>query len=190
MSLRAASSIQVSTRAAQSKRVVSLFRSLCRDVPKMLIMYGLEHTAPEVRQKVLLQFRKHSHVTEPRIIESLLARGAMEREETINQWKQKGHLLAILEPESGSTDAWLDEDEFFRRFLDGTINEETVWAGWDPRKMEERVAKLKKSLAENGGGGVGGANDGTGGSAEEMARIEGVLKRLAKGSEQKAAALR
>lgn len=187
MSLRAASaSIQASTRTAQSKRVVSLFRSLCRDVPKMLIMYGLEHTAVEVRQKVLLQFRKHSHVTEPRIIESLLARGAMEREETINQWKQKGHLLAILEPESGLADAWLDEEEFFRRFLDGTINEETVWAGWDPRKMEERVAKLKKTLAEGGGGG---ATDGAG-STEEMARIEGVLKRLAMGGEKKAAALR
>lgn len=189
MSLRAASaSVQVSTRAAQSKRVVSLFRSLCRDVPKMLIMYGLEHTAAEVRQKVLLQFRKHSHVTEPRIVESLLARGAMEREETINQWKQKGHLLAILEPESGLADPWLDEEEFFRRFLDGTINEETVWAGWDPRRMEERIAKLKKALAE-GAGGSSGATD-SAGSTEEMARIEGVLKRLAKGGEKKAAALR
>jgi hypothetical protein len=188
MSLRAAQTIQnaTSARSAQSKRVVSLFRSLCRDVPKMLIMYGLEHTATEVRQKVLLQFRKHSHVTEPRIIESLLARGAMEREETINQWKQKGHLLAILEPESGLADAWLDEEEFFRRFLDGSINEETVWAGWDPRKMEERIAKLKKAALADGGND---RND-SAGNAEEMARIEGVLKRLAQGSETKKAALR
>jgi len=79
-----------------------------------------------------------------------------------------------------------DEEEFFRRFLDGSINEETVWAGWDPRKMEERIAKLKKAaLAEGGNGGNESA-----GNAEEMARIEGVLKRLAQGSETKKAALR
>ena len=39
----------------------------------------------------------------------------MEREETVNQWKQKGHLLAILQPDETPADPWLDEDEFFRR---------------------------------------------------------------------------
>ena len=107
--------VAAAARGAQSRRVVALFRALCRDVPKVLIMDGLEHSAPEVRRAVLLQFRKHAHVTEPRILESLLARAAMEREETVNQWKQKGHLLAILQPDETPADPWLDEDEFFRR---------------------------------------------------------------------------
>ena len=54
------SAVAAAARGAQSRRVVALFRALCRDVPKVLIMYGLEHSAPEVRRAVLLQFRKHA----------------------------------------------------------------------------------------------------------------------------------
>jgi len=150
-------------------------------------MYGLEHSAPEVRRAVLLQFRKHAHVTEPRILESLLARAAMEREETVNQWKQKGHLLAILQPDETPADAWLDEDEFFRRFLDGSINEETVWAGWDPRKMEERVARLRRREAELGEGGAG-AEAGAAGSAEDVERVSALLRKLAGAGEPRVSA--
>ena len=111
----AAARATTDARSVLTRRVVQMYRQMCRDVPKVLIMYGLEHSAPEVRRAVLLQFRKHAHVTEPRILESLLARAAMEREETVNQWKQKGHLLAILQPDETPADPWLDEDEFFRR---------------------------------------------------------------------------
>ena len=178
------SAVAAAARGAQSRRVVALFRALCRDVPKVLIMYGLEHSAPEVRRAVLLQFRKHAAVTEPRILESLLARAYMEREETVNQWKQKGHLLAILQPDETPADAWLDEDEFFRRFLDGSINEEMVWAGWDPRKMEERVARLRRREAELGGE----AEAGAAGSAEDVERVQALLRKLAGAGEPRVSA--
>ena len=63
-----------------------------------------------------------------------------------------------------------------RSFLDGSINEETVWAGWDVRKMNERVAKLRRREAE-----LGGADGGAAGAAgeEEVARVSALLRRLA-----------
>jgi NADH dehydrogenase (ubiquinone) 1 alpha subcomplex subunit 6 len=174
----AAAATPSGVRAAQAKRVVALFRALCRDAPRVRVMYGLESSEREIRAMALSQFRKQAAVTEPRIIESLLARGAMEREETINQWKQKGHLLALLHPEAAPADPWLDEEEFFRRFLDGTINESAVWAGFDPKKIEARAAALRRAEAhearEAREAGAGAAQ-----GEDEVARVEALLRRLA-----------
>lgn len=105
----------VDLRKVMGKRVVDMYRKLCRSVPKVLVMYNLEQTPAEARHMVLLHFRKNSHITDPRIMEMFLARAEMEYEETINQWKQKGHLMAILQPEASAPDPWYDEEEFFRR---------------------------------------------------------------------------
>lgn len=53
------------------------------------------------------------------------------------------------------------------RVLDGTLDEEVVWCGWDQRKMRERVAKLKAMERQEGGV-----------SAEE-AHADALLERLA-----------
>ena len=119
-------------------------------------MYGLEHSAPEVRRAVLLQFRKHAAVTEPRILESLLARAAMEREETVNQWKQKGHLLAILHPENVPADPWLDEDEFFRRCVFCALGRGGA--------AQARARGRRRAAAGGGGGGAGGDAAGSAGT--------------------------
>ncbi len=98
-----------------NKRVVDMYRKMARSVPKVLVMYNLEQTPAEARHMILLHYRKNMHVTDPRILEMFLAKAEMEFEETMNQWKQKGHLMQILQPEAAAPDAWYDEEEFFRR---------------------------------------------------------------------------
>jgi hypothetical protein len=64
--------------------------------------------------------------------------------------------------------------------LDGSINEETVWAGWDPRKMQDRIERLRRREAELG------EEAGAAGSSEDVARVTALLQKLA-GSEPRGA---
>lgn len=109
----AASSVQ----ARLSKQVVSMFRKMCRDIPKVLVMYNLEQTPSEARHMLMLQFRKAgaSAPNDPRITEMMIDKARQEFEETMQQWKQKGHLMAILQPELAAPDFWTNEEELFRR---------------------------------------------------------------------------
>ncbi len=68
----------------------------------------------DARHLVLLNhFRKNANVTDPRLIEMLLEKARMEIEETTQQWKQKPHIMALLEPEVEAADPW-DPEEFVR----------------------------------------------------------------------------
>jgi hypothetical protein len=102
-------------RKSLNKQVVAIYRKFCRDAPRIIIMYNLENTPAEIRHMVMLHFRKNNHVTDPRIVELFLQRAKMEHEETMNQWKQRGHILELLQPELSAPDPWVDEEEYFRR---------------------------------------------------------------------------
>lgn len=103
-------------RKALSKEIVSLYRAMCRDIPRVLLMYNLENqTVSEARHMLLLQFRKQSHVTDPRLIEILLANAKMEYEETMQQWKQKAHVQEFFEPMLAAPDMWTDYKRMNKR---------------------------------------------------------------------------
>jgi hypothetical protein len=90
-------------------------------------MYQLEGTPADLRRMTLMQFRKHAAVTDPRVVDIMLAKAEMEFEETIEQWKQRGHLMQLLDPELPAPDPLLDSEELFRRFIDGTLTSKDVW---------------------------------------------------------------
>lgn len=117
MALQAGAASTASVQRALARQVVGMYRAMCRDVPKVLVMYNLEQTPSEARHMLLLHYRKASAAVpnDPRIVEMLLERARQEYEETMQQWKQKGHLMAILQPELAAPDVWTDEEEFFRR---------------------------------------------------------------------------
>jgi NADH dehydrogenase (ubiquinone) 1 alpha subcomplex subunit 6 len=113
-----ASGYKIASSSALSKRVVSLYRQLCRDIPRIIVMYTLEgYSAADVRRLVLKnEFRKHSRVTDPEIVELMLAKAAMEVEETMQQWKGKSHLQDILNPPViTTTDPFLSPEAFVQR---------------------------------------------------------------------------
>jgi NADH dehydrogenase (ubiquinone) 1 alpha subcomplex subunit 6 len=121
---------------------------MCRDAPAVIKMYNLEQTTAEVRHMVLLQFRKNSTATDPRVVDMLIARGEMELEETRNQWKQKGHLANLMTPELIAADPLLDVEEFFRRFIDGTLEDRHIWKDHnvsEQRRILQQVAALENT---------------------------------------------
>jgi len=130
-------------RSALARRVVDLYRRMCREVVPIRTMYQIDETPAEIRHMTLLQFRKNADATDPRIIDMLLTRGEMELEEARNQWKQRGHLMALIKPELPPADPLLDAEEFYKRFLDGTLDDTLLWCN---HKRSEQ-AKVLKTLA-------------------------------------------
>ncbi len=86
-------------------RVLDLFRRMCRQVPRMVQLYEIPYTAHDMRHIIALLFKKNAHVRDPRLIDLLISKGEMEMEETLMQWKQRPHVLAMLQLDGKALDA-------------------------------------------------------------------------------------
>ncbi|KAF1320493.1 Nadh:ubiquinone oxidoreductase, ndufa6/b14 subunit, partial [Globisporangium splendens] len=84
-----------------SSPAVTLYRYITKQVPRVLTLYDISMEPAEARLAVQALFRKHADVKDPRVVDMLITKANMELEETLMQWKQKVHLLTLLE--SGAT---------------------------------------------------------------------------------------
>ena len=98
--------------AALARRTVDLYKRIARETPRVLIMYDIEGYTPSSARSLVLRkyFRANSEVTDPRVQEVLLAKGEMELKETLEQWKQKPHLMDFLKEEESEEDPFSSEE--------------------------------------------------------------------------------
>ena len=69
----------------------------------------------QVRDKIREEFTKHAHVQNVGIIDVLLAKGAMEFDETRNVWKQKTHVMRYFT----DVHSLPPQQDFLTRFYQG-----------------------------------------------------------------------
>jgi NADH dehydrogenase (ubiquinone) 1 alpha subcomplex subunit 6 len=95
MALRVAA--EKAAKASTSSPGVTLYRYITKQVPRVLTLYDIPMEPSEARLAVQALFRKHADVKDPRVVDMLINKANMELEETLMQWKQKVHLIQLLD---------------------------------------------------------------------------------------------
>lgn len=134
-------------RVSSPLQVVALYQRICRATPAVVKLYSLENSPAEVRHLILLNFRKHTQ-TDPRAIELLLARAEMTFQEVTEQWSQRPHLLALLQPEVKTPVPILSRETFFERFINGTLDDSDLWLNHDRAAQQRALTEMRKRRAE------------------------------------------
>ncbi|XP_065353794.1 NADH dehydrogenase [ubiquinone] 1 alpha subcomplex subunit 6 [Cloeon dipterum] len=75
------------------KRVLNLYKAWYRQIPYVVMDYDIPKSVEQCREKLRQEFEKHRHVTDIRVIDMLVVKGQMELKETVEIWKQKGHIM-------------------------------------------------------------------------------------------------
>ena len=76
---------------------VQLFRRVSREIPRLITIYDLPHSAQHIRAGVAARFRHFADIKDDRVVGMLVSKGEMELEESLMQWKQKTHVVRLIE---------------------------------------------------------------------------------------------
>ena len=101
--------------------VVHLYRSMIKELPKVLSIYDIDLPLPFARNAIRQHFMTNHSVKDPRVVTMLVSKGYMELEETLLQWKQKAQLMRVFEKvgENRSRKP-IDKRDLMKNFLAGT----------------------------------------------------------------------
>nr|8B9Z_W Chain W, NADH dehydrogenase [ubiquinone] 1 alpha subcomplex subunit 6 [Drosophila melanogaster]8BA0_W Chain W, NADH dehydrogenase [ubiquinone] 1 alpha subcomplex subunit 6 [Drosophila melanogaster] len=75
------------------KRALNLYKAWYRQIPYIVMDYDIPMTVEQCRDKLREEFVKHRNVTDIRVIDMLVIKGQMELKESVEIWKQKGHIM-------------------------------------------------------------------------------------------------
>ncbi|KAJ8722085.1 hypothetical protein PYW08_004487 [Mythimna loreyi] len=84
--------------AEAKMRVLNLYKAWYRQIPYLVMDYDIPKTEDACRAKLKELFLKNKDVTDIRVIDMLVIKGQMELKETVNMWKQKGHVMNYFKP--------------------------------------------------------------------------------------------
>ncbi len=93
-------SLQLATRARQAayiNPVPTLYRSIAKELPRVLTIYDIDLPVSEARAGIRALFQDNATIKDERVRDMLVEKGYMELEETLLHYKQKPHLLRIFE---------------------------------------------------------------------------------------------
>ncbi|XP_038209664.1 NADH dehydrogenase [ubiquinone] 1 alpha subcomplex subunit 6 [Zerene cesonia] len=84
--------------AEARSRVLSLYKAWYRQIPYIVKDYDIPKSEEQCRAKLKELFLKNKDVKDVRVIDLLVIKGQMELRETVNIWKQKGHVMVYFKP--------------------------------------------------------------------------------------------
>ena len=96
---------------------LQLYRSITKEVPRVIAIYDADVAPTKARQAIQELFRANKDVSDPMIKDMLIKKGYMELEETLLQWKQKTHLLRLLDAPEEVPRKYRTKKTFMDQFL-------------------------------------------------------------------------
>eukprot|EP00938_MAST-03A_sp_MAST-3A-sp1_P003216 g3216.t1 len=106
------------TLSAARREAVQLFRLMAKEVPRVSNLYDVPMPDNVIRRRLANAFRKNADVKDPRVVHLMVQKGYMELEETLQQFKQKSHLMNLLE---ANKHVKKPEKDFLERFYEGSL---------------------------------------------------------------------
>ncbi|KAJ1532271.1 hypothetical protein ONE63_000887 [Megalurothrips usitatus] len=84
--------LSVSHNEARS-RALALYKAWYRQIPHIVNEIDIPKSTKQCREKLREEFAKHKDVKDVRVIDMLIIKGQMELKETVQKWKQVGHVM-------------------------------------------------------------------------------------------------
>jgi len=75
------------------RRVFNLYKAWYRSLTFVVDKYDIPKSVEQCQQKLREEFMKNKDIADVRVIDMLVIKGQMELKETIQIWKQKGHIM-------------------------------------------------------------------------------------------------
>jgi len=98
------------------QRVLSLYRDWYRSAPEICTLYALNVSPAYIRHAIRQRFEQNRSVTDPKIIDVLIAKERMEYQETMNCWKMNDQLLGVFIQQDGGKPV---QGTFLQKFYQG-----------------------------------------------------------------------
>ncbi|GFH56869.1 NADH dehydrogenase (ubiquinone) 1 alpha subcomplex subunit 6 [Chaetoceros tenuissimus] len=76
--------------------VARLYRSVVKELPRVLTIYDIDTPLPEARAAIRSKFEHYGQIKDTRVLDMLIEKGYMDLEETLLQHTQRSHLLRSL----------------------------------------------------------------------------------------------
>eukprot|EP01083_Nonionella_stella_P132354 402387_1 len=85
---------------AETKPAVQLFRDMVRELPRVFTIYDINLPLSQGRGRIADLIREHKDVKDERVVNMLVAKGYLELEEAMLQYKTRHDFLNKIDPTS------------------------------------------------------------------------------------------
>ncbi|XP_069122716.1 NADH dehydrogenase [ubiquinone] 1 alpha subcomplex subunit 6-like [Argopecten irradians] len=97
------------------RRVLNLYRAWYRQLPYIVTNFHIPLTTTQCKSRLRNQFNKNKGLSDLRVIDMMIIKGQMDLMETVNNWKQRNHVMQLFDDFSETSKS----KDFLAKFYEG-----------------------------------------------------------------------